>query len=87
MLSSREGGERVAKLVDEFRLNRNFVRRGDPIKVKLPGKTQFRDGFTFVGYDPASDKLVVREPKRGFTRYVASDAIQRKAVSRSARRV
>jgi hypothetical protein len=70
----------------EVRLGRNFVRKGDPIKVKLPGKSQFRDGFTFIGFDTKEDRAVVREPLRGHVRYVALDGIKRKAVTKGGER-
>ena len=67
----------------EVRVGRNFIRRGDPIKVKLPNKTQFRTGFTFKGWDPEQQKAVVLDPKFGHERWVGLDGIQRVAVTRN----
>lgn len=36
----------MATKVQEVRVGRNFIRPGDPVKVKLPGKTQFTSGWT-----------------------------------------
>lgn len=66
-----------------MRVGRNFIRVGDPIKVKLVGKTQFRKGFVFKGWDPDQEVAEVRDPKTGFIRPVRLDQIQRVEVTKN----
>lgn len=68
--------------IGEVRQGRNFIRKGDPIRVRLPGKTQYRDGFVFLGWDEKAQRAEVRLPTGGW-RMVPLDSIRRKAVSRS----
>lgn len=72
-------------LESEVRVSRNYIRSGDPIKVKLAGKTQFRSGFTFRGWDPEEQMAVVTTPQGGW-RYVALDGIKRVAVTKKGER-
>lgn len=68
---------------NQIRLGRNFVRAGDPIKVRLPGKTQFRTGFKFIeAQDDNGETLArVRTPNGGW-RFVGLDGIKRVAVTK-----
>lgn len=70
----------------EVRLGRNFVREGDPLDVKMPGKPTFRKGFFFRGFDPKSGYALVKEPTKGHIRYVPLDAIRRRAVTKNGER-
>ena len=67
-------------MADEVRQGRNFIRKGDPIRVRLGGY-QFRRGFTFLEWDEREQKARVRTPT-GSWRYVDLDDIRRMAVSR-----
>lgn len=70
----------------EVRLGRNFIRQGDPCKVKLPNKSQFKKGFRFISYDSDTDTADVRDPRTGAVRTVTLDAIQRVAVTKNGER-
>lgn len=74
-------------LIPEVRLGRNFIRRGDPCKVKLPTKSQFKTGFKFVGYRPDRGEATVRDPRTGALRTVTLDRIQRVAVTKHGERI
>jgi hypothetical protein len=77
-------GER--QIDQEIRVGRNYIRTGDPVKVRLPHKTQFRDGFIFKGWDVKEQKAVVKTPQ-GVERYVDIDGIKRKQVTKQGQRL
>lgn len=72
----------MATKVQEVRLGRNFVRVGDTVKVKLPGKTQFTKGWRVKEID--GDTL--RVERAGKWRYVTVANIQRVAQTKNGER-
>lgn len=69
----------------EYKVGRNYIRTGDPVRVRLPNKSQFRDGFIFKGWDVKEQKAVVKTPQ-GIERYVDIDGIKRKQVTKNGER-
>jgi hypothetical protein len=73
---------------DEVRVgDRNFVRRGDLIKVRPSGKTQFSSGWKFLGWDAQSQVALVKDPRTGNIRNVTLDCIKRVAVTKNGERL
>lgn len=66
----------------EVRVGKNFIREGDPLKVKLPPMKCFHPGFIFKDYDDKHDMAIVRTPK-GHERYVAMENVKRVAVTKN----
>jgi hypothetical protein len=67
----------------EVRAGRNFIRHGDPVKVKPMGKTQFKTGWKFLAWDEKNEVAEVRDPRTGAVRTVTLDRIQRVAVTKN----
>ncbi len=78
----------MATKVQEVRLGRNFIRPGDPVKVKLPGKTQFTSGWTVkeVFEVEGVPHLRVERERKWRLVVVSTNTIKRVAVTKAGER-
>lgn len=73
----------AAGTVKEVRLGRNYLRVDDTCDVKLPGKTQYRSGWTVKEITTGG---LVRVSRDGHWRFVSLDAIRRVAQTKNGKR-
>lgn len=73
----------AAGTVQQVRLGRNYLRVDDTCDVKLPGKTQYKSGWTVK---EITAEGLVRVSRDGHWRYVPLSAIRRVAQTKNGER-
>ncbi len=69
--------------ISEYRHNRNWVRKGDTVKVKPAGRTSFTATVLRIQSDGDRIEVEVRDPYNGAIRTVTPERITRKAQSKA----
>ena len=73
----------MATKTQEVRLGRNFIRVGDTVKVKLPGKTQFTSGWVVKEVFDVSGIPHLRVSRDGKWRLVMATGTHIRRVART----